>query len=243
MKGRWLLALCAANLVVLVGLVFAFPRFMVAPGPLGKGHTHLEADCFACHVPFRTAQAESCVACHALADIGVRTTKGSPVLPGKLKTTFHASLLENDCMHCHVAHRVPPLSRREHPAFTHDMLAAKARDRCESCHAPPEDELHDKIEGGCAQCHLATHWKPSAFDHDKYFKLDRRHNKSCSRCHVDNDFEQYTCYGCHAHKRRSIIAEHREEGITDIEDCAACHPDSREEHARESPRDGRPEED
>jgi hypothetical protein len=49
MKRRWLLALLAANLLVLVTLVFIYPQFMVAPGPLLGGHTHLETDCFACH--------------------------------------------------------------------------------------------------------------------------------------------------------------------------------------------------
>ena len=72
MKGRWILAIIAANLVVLVGLAFAYPHLMVSPGALVPAHAALATDCFACHAPLRGASAERCVACHALPDIGLR---------------------------------------------------------------------------------------------------------------------------------------------------------------------------
>ena len=64
MKGRWLLAVIAANLLVLVALVFIYPHLMVSPGPLVQGHAELDTDCFACHAPWRGAASERCVACH-----------------------------------------------------------------------------------------------------------------------------------------------------------------------------------
>jgi len=233
---RWLMALVALNLLGLLLLVFVYPQFMVAPGPLEGGHAELETDCFACHAPLRGAQPERCIACHALADIGVRDSHGAPITRDKPLTAFHESLLENDCMSCHYAHRLPPLSHRDRQAFSHTLLATAVRERCESCHRAPRDKLHDKVDTGCALCHVDSHWRPASFDHDEYFKLDRHHDKACSRCHVDNDFKRYTCYGCHEHQPRKVAAEHREEGITDIEDCAGCHPDARESHARKTPR-------
>ena len=66
----------AANLVVLVALAFVYPHLMVSPGPLTRGHAELATDCFACHAPWRGAAAQRCIECHALADIGLRSTKG-----------------------------------------------------------------------------------------------------------------------------------------------------------------------
>ncbi|MFM7402028.1 MAG: hypothetical protein ACKO4W_14110 [Bacteroidota bacterium] len=36
-------------------------------------------------------------------------------------------------------------------------------------------------------------------------------------------------YGCHEHNRANTLAEHREEGISNINDCARCHK-SPDEH-------------
>ena len=66
----------AANLVVLVALAFVYPHLMVSPGRSSPAHAELTTDCFACHAPLRGAAAERCIACHAVADIGLRTTKG-----------------------------------------------------------------------------------------------------------------------------------------------------------------------
>jgi len=236
MTRRWIVALIATNLVALLTLAFVYPQFMVAPGPLEGGHGELETDCFACHAPLRGARAERCISCHELDEIGVRTTQGVAINLGKPKTTFHTSLLEKDCMACHRAHRLPPLSHRERPPFFHALLEPKVREQCASCHTAPSDKLHGKIDGACGQCHRDTHWKPASFDHDQYFKLDRHHDKQCSRCHLNDDYTHYTCYGCHEHKQAALLAEHREEGITEIEDCAACHPDAREKHASKTPR-------
>ena len=80
MTRRWVLAIIALNLLVLAGLVFAFPHLMVSPGALMKGHEQLATDCFACHAPWRGTVAERCVTCHALSDIGLRTSKGVPTV-------------------------------------------------------------------------------------------------------------------------------------------------------------------
>jgi hypothetical protein len=59
--------------------------------------------------------------------------------------------------------------------------------------------------------------------------LDRDHNTRCVTCHVRNDYQQYTCYGCHEHTPANIRREHVEEGIRDFNDCVECHR-SADEH-------------
>ena len=61
------------------------------------------------------------------------------------------------------------------------------------------------------------------FDHDKSFLLDADHKVQCSTCHTKNNYSTYTCYGCHEHTPDRIRAEHREEGIRDLDNCVRCH--------------------
>jgi len=53
----------------------------------------------------------------------------------------------------------------------------------------------------------------------------------CSRCHENNDYKKYTCYGCHEHSRSNIREEHLEEGIRDFENCTECHRSPDEDEA------------
>lgn len=228
MKSRWLWAVIVANLLVLLTLVFVYPHLMVGPGELAKGHAELATDCFACHAPLRGASAERCVACHALPDIGLRTTKGVPIAKGKpLKASFHQELSEQNCMACHSDHAGPKLTQRSRKPFSHALLRPATQARCETCHAAPKDKLHQQMDGSCAQCHKTQAWKPATFDHRKFFPLDKDHNATCVTCHTGNNYQQYTCYGCHEHTRAKILAEHREEGVNEkLDDCVRCHRDA-----------------
>jgi len=123
-------------LAAIIYLSFVRPHQMVSPGNLIPAHSALEGDCFACHAPLRGASAERCIACHAVADIGLRTTKGVKIVRPKARPAFHQALIEPDCMACHSDH---------------------------------------------------------------------------------------TCYGCHEHQPAQILAKHREEGITNIDNCVRCH--------------------
>lgn len=272
-RGRWIII--AANLVVLVVLAFVYPHLMVSPGPLIPGHASLTTDCFACHAPLRGAATERCIACHTVADIGQRTTDGTPKEPieaggaTRVKLSFHQELIEKDCMACHSDHAGPKLTKRSRNPFSHELLQQGTRtqcdschmspdnamhrrvkvgcvqchsnagwrpasfdhedlpkaelNRCEACHNAPSDKLHRQINGGCAQCHSPKAWEPATFDHDKYFRLDRDHNAPCATCHVENNYSQYTCYGCHEHTLNKVRREHAEEGIRNFENCVKCH--------------------
>ncbi|MBV5299416.1 MAG: class III cytochrome C family protein [Rhodoferax sp.] len=223
MKRSWLMGLIAANLLVLAALVFIYPHLMVSPGAVVAAHSEVATDCFACHAPLRGAASERCTACHALPDIGIRTSKGANLPKKSVKTSFHQDLTEQNCMACHSDHAGPKLTQRSRKPFSHALLKVAVREQCQNCHILPTDKLHRQVSGNCTQCHSQNAWKPATFEHEKYFLLDKDHSTECVTCHVNNDYRKYTCYGCHEHTPAKIRAEHQEEGIRDFDNCVECH--------------------
>jgi hypothetical protein len=209
--------------VGIIALAFIYPQFMVSPGALVPAHAELTAYCFACHAPLRGASAERCVTCHAVKDIGLRSTKGLPLSKPSVKNPFHQELISQDCVACHSDHQGPKLTGQSRKPFSHALLRATSRDRCESCHVAPKTGIHTEATGNCLQCHQQDRWKPATFDHDKLFLLDRNHNPTCATCHIKNDYKQYTCYGCHEHQPDGIRSKHIREGIPHLENCVKCH--------------------
>lgn len=231
MKSKTLTLVVAANLAVLVLLAVFLPGHMISPGQPMQAHAELAGDCFACHRPFVGSTADKCIACHKVADIGLKTTKGLPIGGEQKNVAFHQKLVEEDCVACHSEHKgVQPF--RPIGQFSHELLEPQVREQCDSCHAKPGDALHRKLQGNCLQCHTQQAWKPASFDHDKYFRFDRHHDTQCSTCHINDDYGSYTCYGCHEHSRSRIRAEHMEEGIYQYENCVECHR-SGDEHEAE----------
>ena len=224
-KPPILLIVIALNLVALVALAFVYPHLMVSPGPLVRGHEELTTDCFACHAALRGASPDRCIECHAVADVGLKTTKGVPIPARSVKVSFHQELIEQDCMACHSDHQGPKLTKRSRKPFSHVLLKPAVRDRCSSCHVAPQDTLHRNLQAECSQCHDDRAWKPATFAHDEHFVLDRDHQAPCETCHQNNDYGRYTCYGCHEHSPARIRAEHVEEGIRNFENCVECHRD------------------
>lgn len=204
MKGRWLWIVISANLVALVALAFIYPHLMVAPGALETGHTQLATDCFACHSPLRGATADRCIACHALPDIGLRTTKGAAIVNAKLlKVSFHQELSDQNCMACHTDHAGPKLTKRSRKPFSHAMLRVDARDRCDACHAVPTSgpkaDLHQALSVGCDKCHKTEAWKPATFDHAALTPAELGRCESCHKAPADTLHQQMTgdCAQCH----------------------------------------------
>jgi hypothetical protein len=231
----------AMNLVALVALAFVYPHLMVSPGALVKGHEELATDCFACHAAWRGASTQRCTECHAVADVGLKTSKGVPIPTRSVKVSFHQELIEQDCMACHSDHQGPKLTKRNRKPFSHALLKVSVKEQCSSCHAAPKDAIHRNVKVECSQCHGDKAWKPATFEHDQYFVLDRDHQAPCETCHKNRDHSRYTCYGCHEHSEAKIRAEHLKEGIRDFQDCVECHRDPRvePEHGRERDRGGR----
>lgn len=229
MKRSWLGVLIAANLLALLALAFIYPQLMVSPGPLTPGHAKLNADCFACHAPWRGAASALCTECHATADIGLRDTQGRPLPARGLKTSFHQDLTEQNCIACHSDHPDPRLTRRDRKRFSHELLRSAVQQRCETCHAAPDNALHRPLRISCAQCHRTAGWKPAQFDHAA---LSQDLLARCEACHQpprDKLHRQMTsrCGACHTTKAwKPATFDHAKYFVLDADhdaDCTTCH--------------------
>lgn len=229
MTRPWILAIIAANLAALIALVFLYPAAMLSPGRMSAGHSEPAVACASCHQPFRGAGAEKCTTCHAVATIGLKTSLGAPLAKTRPGPPFHQALTTTDCLACHTVHAAPRFSHLSGPRFSHDLLGAETRTRCATCHVAPANALHRGVQGQCSSCHTPRGWTPATFDHQRFFPLSGPHNVQCATCHTGGDFTRYTCFSCHEHRPDQILAEHREEGISDIRDCARCHRGGRSE--------------
>lgn len=230
MKTNKALLIVAGNLAILVALAIFAPHLMIVPGKTIDAHAEIAKDCFACHTPFLGSRPAKCITCHKVAEIGLKTTKGLPIAKEKKNVAFHQKLVEEDCVACHSDHKGVQ-AFRPIGQFSHKLLQPELQEQCDSCHSGPGDTLHRKIKGNCAQCHTQQAWLPATFEHEKYFRFDRHHDTDCATCHVNNDYESYTCYGCHEHSRSKIRGEHVEEGIYDYENCVECHRSGDEDEA------------
>ncbi len=232
MKPKTTFIVVAANLAALVLLATLSPHLMISPGKPIDAHAEFGEDCFACHTPFIGSTPEKCIACHEVAEIGIKTTTGRSIDKEKKNVAFHQDLVEDDCVACHSDHKgVQPF--RPIGRFSHRLLQPAVEEQCHTCHLNPGDALHGKIEGNCASCHTQARWTPATFEHDKYFRFDRHHETDCKTCHVENDYDGYTCYGCHEHSRSKIREEHVEEGIFEYEICVECHRSGDEDEAED----------
>lgn len=232
MISRWILTLVAIVTVALVVLTFIYPQQMISPGALISAHQDLNKDCFACHAPLRGPEPVRCISCHAVAGIGLHTTRGAPVPGSNIKKSFHQELIEQDCMACHSDHAGLGLAH-SHKTFTHVLLKTQVREQCASCHSMPVNEMHKNLTESCSQCHSSQAWKPATFDHNKYFRLDSDHNTACVTCHVNNVHTEFTCFGCHEHTLDKIRREHEEEGISNFDNCVECHHNAHDEPGNE----------
>jgi len=142
------------------------------------------------------------------------------------------------CEACHTTKSWRELDRFNHDDTTFPLEGSHRAVACIDCHKPPNletklvnadfkqaptkcEECHEDVHGKqfakadqitpCADCHNASKWKPSLFDHDKRaaFPLEGEHrNVACSGCHkqlrpVDGKQvlfykpEPKECAGCH----------------------------------------------
>lgn len=231
MKNRAIILIVAVNLAALVLLAIFAPHLMISPGKPIDAHEEIADDCFACHTPFIGSTPKKCISCHKTEEIGIVTTKGVAIDKEKKNVVFHQQLIEEDCVACHSDHKgvkaFRPISQ-----FSHNLLESGLQEQCDDCHNNPGDALHREIQGNCSQCHTQDDWLPATFDHNEYFRFDRDHDTECSTCHIDDNYANYTCYGCHEHSRSNIRGEHLEEGINDYENCTECHRSSDEDEAK-----------
>ncbi|MBF0168204.1 MAG: class III cytochrome C family protein [Alphaproteobacteria bacterium] len=227
--NRPLTYILLANLAVAVALVFMFAHLMVSPGSLIEGHRELEQDCFACHVSFVGVQPNKCVACHKVADIGILTSKGLPVLTQKAKTPFHQKLGGQECVACHSDHQGVSIYRIRQ-RFSHGLLASDDQKQCVTCHKKPVDKLHRSASETCSLCHVTEKWKPASFKHEQLALAER---ELCTNCHqgkAPNDAmhnqTSSKCGTCHTTEQwKPASFEHAKFFVLDDQHkrCTTCH--------------------
>ncbi len=99
---------------------------------------------------------------------------------------------------------------------------------CVACHGEPA--FHAGVLGNdCAVCHQTNVWLPAGYPRSHTFPFNHGGGGSnqCRTCHSDT-LAAFNCYNCHEHQPAEIAEEHREEGITDLQNCVSCHPTGRE---------------
>ena len=188
--------------------------------PLTGQHTSVA--CNQCHVNgVYQGTPKSCIACHAADDAhggqfgtscgSCHTTSGwAGASFDHSQTSFpltgaHTSA---SCTQCHVngVYQGTPTS-------------------CSSCHSKPSS--HPGFYGSdCTLCHTTGSWSVR-YSGSHTFPLNHGDaGRQCTTCHTSS-FDDYTCYNCHEHDPARTAAKHAEHGITDLSDCAACHPNGK----------------
>ncbi len=192
---------------------------LLMPGPVIKAHEKYEQDCDQCHdTSNKDRQGQLCVQCHDHENISDDLSN---------KTGFHGRLPEqaaNNCKHCHTEHKGRDVnivllntSTFDHTKTDFALKGAHTKTSCKACHKTDEkhsqapvdcyschkkSDIHDGKQGKkCNDCHKATSWKDSAFDHEKTdFPLKGSHvDTSCAACHINQKYKDTpkTCISCH----------------------------------------------
>jgi hypothetical protein len=229
-----------------------------------SSHADLDGNCAACHAaPWsKSTMANLCLECHSEVRKEIEAHRS---LHGLLSESTH-------CRDCHSEHNGPNGNLTNLARFDHDCAAFKLTGKhlsvaCQSCHADnhfkgtpqtcvschADPPIHKGRFGtSCASCHSTETWTGATFKHT--FPLDHRNKRqpiACATCHTGNDnYQTYTCYGCHAHQPRKMERVHSNKRIERLEDCARCHPNGGEHERGEGrrkdltrPRDRRDRED
>ncbi|MEW6600704.1 MAG: hypothetical protein AB1499_07015 [Nitrospirota bacterium] len=210
--------------IIAVLLIYLFPKQTINPGDLIEGHQELENNCMKCHTVFLGTPGEKCVVCHKPADIGRITTAGVPIetISGRQKAAFHHLFSADTCLTCHPDHKGRDAAKTDR-RFSHELLKGVDMKKCSTCHKGPDDNIHQKNRQECSQCHTDEKWRPAIFDHARYFRFDKEHGADCASCHPNNNYREYTCYGCHEHSPEKIRQEHEKVKIYSYQHCTICH--------------------
>ena len=220
-------------LILAVLLVYLFPKQAINPGDLSKGHQHLENNCMQCHTIFLGTPGEKCIFCHKPAEIGKFTTSGVKIeaKPGQAKAAFHQLFTKDSCLSCHMDHSGQDVNKTIRK-FSHNLLQRENFNQCTTCHQRSADNVHQKNDQECSQCHTTDRWRPATLDHAQYFLFDKDHGPDCVSCHQRNNYKEYTCYGCHEHTPEKIQQEHEKVGIYSYQNCLICHPGGDKEESK-----------
>ena len=200
-------AALAAGLVAVTLAALFDPARWLMPGHVTAEHKKIEADCLACHAPFRGTPGERCIDCHdprALTPAAAKAATTKPAGTAQISVAeLHRVLPLDDCASCHVGHLTATRSDRN-TAFDHATIPPAIRSDCARCHRPPTDTWHPQDPGQCSDCHTTAGWSPAQFDHAEHFPLAGPHAVACKTCHTGKDRSTYTCMSCHEHSPERV---------------------------------------
>ncbi|GAB4473900.1 MAG: hypothetical protein Kow0088_09540 [Anaerolineales bacterium] len=188
---------------------------------------HQDVNCVRCHTNARSVgdfalASNECVACH-------------------LQDDKHDGKFGSDCSACHTAMDWDEVTF-DHARTSFPLTGAHQQIECEKCHTQGryigtpmacvachlEPQVHAGLFGtDCEACHTTRAWQPATFNGPHTFPINHGEANSCLTCHPTT-YRQYTCYGCHEHDEAKVRSKHLKEGISDFQDCVACHPSGRE---------------
>jgi hypothetical protein len=194
---------------------------------------HAESGCAGCHAGSGDLLAlqetpQECYACHASDDA-------------------HEGDFGTDCAACHTP------EDWESAAVDHDLTGfplegAHTEVACEDCHTGgvfrgtsrecaachTEPAFHQGLfPAQCDTCHTTEAWQPADFNLAHSFPINHGDQlNSCTTCHP-SVLREYTCFSCHEHQPAEMVEEHQEEGISDIGNCAGCHPNGLKDEAED----------
>lgn len=193
---------------------------LLSPGPLNRHHA--DASCLTCHVPFRGAQNQGCLAgdCHSRTDL--ERSGEHPAV-----AELHRQTAGSRCTTCHTEHRGGRLT----VAFHSKGETASLQEDCASCHAADGARAHPDIrDRRCAACHLSTKdWKQVQFDHRLV------EGEACTACHrlpggrLHQVSRDVSCTVCHSTTRWDDVRLRQHPRIPEFGEhmripCLECHP-------------------
>ncbi len=182
----------------------------------------VETNCQSCHTDVHESKlGEDCSSCHTVDGwqvfdaVAIHANTDFPIM-GR-----HALL---DCGACHQNFPRGDLSHTD--------------SRCVACHqsdylsVSSPNHVTAGFTTDCETCHQMNAFRPALLpDHDVFFPIysgeHRGEWNDCNTCHTDpNNFADFTCLSCHAHRQTSMDEEH--DGIPgyayNSPDCYLCHP-------------------
>jgi hypothetical protein len=213
---------------------------LVMPGPLARAHAEFESKCASCHVRFeRQSQQQLCLDCHEpIADDLAAHTGFHGKSPDVQAADGGAA-----CARCHTEHegRDADILGLDRAGFDHDLtefplLGSHVDADCEGCHSPAQpfhdaerdciachvdDDRHlGNLGRQCADCHEATRWTDTHFDHgaEAGYVLTGAHGTvRCMGCHAGEQYADTSdqCVSCH-------MADDVHEGTNGAQ-CQSCH--------------------
>jgi hypothetical protein len=159
----------------------------------GAGGSERLAACLDCHVPFVGTPGSRCLGpgCHGELATGTPPREGHA-----MPIRFHAALRDQPCGNCHEEH-VQRGTATATRTFTHEIIPAATRERCNKCHTGAGRTSHSATDAvSCDLCHDTKQWVGVHIEHG------RVEQHPCDLCHTAPQNEAHasvagTCNECH----------------------------------------------